>query len=93
MGLNYNELISKNSENKILKSTLYREKTNVFVYYILKMILLYDYDHFLSWCQDNNSLLLKLKVEIESLFKTIEPISNISNNKESFLINSSLSIE
>jgi len=61
MGLNYNELISKNSENKILKSTLYREKTNVFVYYILKMILLYDYDHFLSWCRDNNSLLLKFR--------------------------------
>ena len=61
MGLNYSELISNNNENKILKTTLYREKTNVFTYYILKMILLYDYDNFLSWCYENNNLLLKFR--------------------------------
>uniref|UniRef100_A0A6C0C5K1 Uncharacterized protein n=1 Tax=viral metagenome TaxID=1070528 RepID=A0A6C0C5K1_9ZZZZ len=61
MGLNYGELISNNDENIYLKSTLYREKTNVFTYYVLKMVLLYDYDDFLNWCCTNNNLMLKFK--------------------------------
>jgi hypothetical protein len=61
MGLNYKELISKNIEDIQLRHTLYREKTNVFCYYILKTILLYNYDDFLIFCSQNNSSLLKFK--------------------------------
>jgi hypothetical protein len=61
MGLDYKELISKNNEDIQLRHTLYREKTNVFCYYILKTILLYNYDDFLIFCLQNNSSLLKFK--------------------------------
>ncbi len=41
-------------ENLIDRSHLYEEKTNVFAYYIVKTILLYHYDDFLSFCHENN---------------------------------------
>ena len=37
------------------QSNLYEEKTNVFAYYILKNILLYNYDDFMSSCHSNNN--------------------------------------
>jgi hypothetical protein len=41
-------------ENLIDRHRLYEEKTNVFAYYIVKTILLYHYDDFLSFCHENN---------------------------------------
>jgi len=41
-------------ENLIDRSHLYEEKTNAFAYYIVKTILLYHYDDFLSFCHENN---------------------------------------
>ena len=38
-------------ENKVL----FKQKTNVFEYYILKMILLFNYIDFLLLCNDNNT--------------------------------------
>ena len=35
-------------------SHLYEEKTNVFAYYILKTILLYNYDEFIELCDKEN---------------------------------------
>lgn len=67
MGLTYKEFISNTEENKILKHTLYRENTNVFTYYILKMVLLFNYDSFLYWCNVNNSSLLKFRLTPNNL--------------------------
>ncbi len=61
MGLNYKELISRNTDDINLRYTLYREKTNVFCYYILKSVLLYNYDDFLLFCKNNNTNILKFK--------------------------------
>ena len=61
------KLISNTPDNKILKKTLYRENTNVFTYYILKMILLFNYDSFLFWCKKNNSSLLKFRLTSNNL--------------------------
>ena len=38
---------------------MYQEKSNVFVYYIVTMILLNNYPLFIRWCGDNNSKLLQ----------------------------------
>ena len=61
MGLNYKEMISNDTDDIQLKYTLYREKTNVFCYYILKTILLYNYDEFILFCEKNNNLLIKFR--------------------------------
>ena len=61
MGLNYNDLYMKTKKSQILRDTMYKEETNVFPYYIIKTILLNNYQSFLSWCQTNNFALLQFK--------------------------------
>ena len=61
MGLTYNDLYSKSQHSKNLRDNLYREKTNVLSYYVLKTILINNYQHFLFWCKSNNFSLLQFK--------------------------------
>ena len=61
MGLNYNDLYMKTKKSQMLRDTMYKEETNVFPYYIIKTILLNNYQSFLSWCQTNNFALLQFK--------------------------------
>jgi len=61
MGLTYNDLYSKNKKSKVLRDTLYREDTNVLSYFIIKTILLNNYDDFLLWCNNNNNSLFQFK--------------------------------
>jgi len=61
MGLSYNDLYSKTPHSKILRETMYKEKTNVLSYYVIKTILLNNYQGFLSWCKTNNLSLLQFK--------------------------------
>jgi hypothetical protein len=61
MGLNYNDLYMKTKKSQMLRDTMYKEETNVFPYYIIKTILLNNYQCFLSWCDTNNFSLLQFK--------------------------------
>lgn len=61
MGLKYTDLYSENKNSLLLRKNLYKEKSNVLSYYILKTILLYNYQGFLSWCKTNNFSLLQFK--------------------------------
>jgi hypothetical protein len=54
MGLTYKDLYSQTHQSKILRDNLYKEKTNVLSYYVIKTILLNNYPSFLLWCQKNN---------------------------------------
>ena len=49
MNLEYRDLYGTK-----IGSILYKEKSNVFSYYILKMILLNNYEEFIPWCYFNN---------------------------------------
>jgi hypothetical protein len=61
MGLTYKDLYSKNINSKIMRETLYKENTNVLSYYVIKTILLNNYQGFLFWCKKNNLSLLQFK--------------------------------
>jgi hypothetical protein len=61
MGLTYTDLYSKNIHRKILRETLYKEKTNVLSYYVIKTILMNNYQDFLFWCSKHNLSLLQFK--------------------------------
>jgi hypothetical protein len=61
MGLEYKDLYSNSKHSAIVRENLYKEKTNVLSYYIIKAILLYNYQSFLSWCNKNNFVLLEFK--------------------------------
>jgi len=60
MGLTYKDMYSEKRESQMLR-TLYKEKTNVLSYYVIKCIIMNDYQRFLSWCQINNYSLFQFK--------------------------------
>ena len=75
MGLTYKTLYEKDSRSTILRESLYKEKTNVFPYYILKLILMFNYKQFILWCKTNNETLLKFNethTSLNSFFEFFE---------------------
>uniref|UniRef100_A0A6C0EWE1 Uncharacterized protein n=1 Tax=viral metagenome TaxID=1070528 RepID=A0A6C0EWE1_9ZZZZ len=61
MGLKYEDLYSKTLQSKTMRETLYKEHTNVLAYYVITLVLLNNYQGFLSWCDKNNLSLLQFK--------------------------------
>ena len=55
MGLSYEDLYSRDEKSVLLRSTMYRENTSVFSYYILTSIFLNDFQGFMTWCKYNTS--------------------------------------
>ena len=64
MNLNYEYLYSTDTNTADLRNTMYREKTSVFAYYVITLILLSDYQGFIFWCSTNNISLLQFKKTI-----------------------------
>jgi hypothetical protein len=52
MGLTYKDLYSKSEQ---LRNTLYKENTNILSYYIIKTVLINNYQMFLYWCLKHNT--------------------------------------
>lgn len=61
MGITYKDLYSKNEHSRIIRENLYKEKSNILSYYIIKTILINNYQSFLSWCKKNHLSLLQFK--------------------------------
>jgi hypothetical protein len=67
MGLSYTDLYSNTKHSSILRENLYKENTNVLSYYIIKTIILNNYQGFLEWCNKNNLSLLDFKKTIGNM--------------------------
>jgi hypothetical protein len=61
MGLNYETLVKKDKQSAVKREALYKEKTSILAYYIIKTILMNNYQGFLDWCQINNYKLYDFK--------------------------------
>ena len=61
MGLTYKSLYSNDKDHSSLREKLYKEKTNVLAYYVLKTVLMSNYEAFLEWCLTNNTSLFLFK--------------------------------
>jgi len=85
MGLQYKDLYSKSKHSTILRENLYKENTNVLSYYIIKMVLLDNYQGFLYWCKHNNLSLLDFKKTIGNLTELCKFIE--TNYKNRYLLN------
>ena len=91
MGLQYEDLYSKDEHSKVLRDHLYKEKTNVLAYYVIKTIIINNYQSFLLWCKTNNILLMQFKKTplnqnefcrfIEKNYKTRSILESISNTQ------------
>jgi len=66
MGLTYSDLYSHSHNSSILRENLYKEHTNVLSYYVIKCVLMNNYQGFLSWCKSNNLSLLQFKKTISN---------------------------
>tara|TARA_Y100000389_G_scaffold53846_1_gene49662 strand:- start:7586 stop:8776 length:1191 start_codon:yes stop_codon:yes gene_type:complete len=53
MNLSYEQLYEKDKMSDVSR-LLYKERTHVFSYYILKCVLLYHYNEFVLWCLKND---------------------------------------
>jgi hypothetical protein len=67
MDITYKNLYEKNEYSENIRNTMYKENTSVLSYYILTLILLNNYQDFLSWCNTNNTSLLQFKKTISNL--------------------------
>ena len=75
LGLNYEMLYSNTKTNIQLKQMLYKENTNLYTYYILKVVLLIYYQDFFEWCDIYNTNILmfnKLKYNLNGFFLFIK---------------------
>ena len=94
MGLSYQDLYSNSKRSAMIRDNLYKEKSNVLSYYIIKCVLINNYQDFLSWCLKNNLSLLDFKKTtgnqmqfckfIEKNYKTHSMLDGI-NESEFFL--------
>ena len=94
MGLTYKSLYSNDKIHSSLREKLYKEKTNVLAYYVIKTVLMSNYEQFLEWCfTNNNSLFLFKKTQkklmdfcvfIENHYKNIRMNRDIDNVEHFF---------
>ena len=75
MGLTYHDLHTAS------KATLYKENTNVFVYYILKCIFLFNMNNFLNWCVKNNTNMIAFDANKDNFTKLSHFIKSKYNSK------------
>ena len=78
-----------------VRNTLYKEDTSVLSYYIITLILLNNYQTFLSWCDTNNTSILQFKKTTANIdafcnfigkkYKTKSMLDGIACSKELFV--------
>jgi hypothetical protein len=85
MGVTYKDLYSESDRSRINRENLYKEKTSVLSYYIIKTIMINNYQGFLSWCKTNNLSLLQFKKTLKNQIEFCKFIEN--NYKSSSMIN------
>lgn len=81
MNLDYKDLYCKDKVNTYKRETFYKENTNVFSYYILKSITLFNLEEFIFWCNDNNLSLLDFYKSNTNIQKFINFIESKYKNK------------
>jgi len=91
MGLSYEDLYLNRTESRLLRETLYKEKTNVLAYYVIKTVMMNNYPSFLLWCNKNNLSLIAFKKTItnqkkfcefiEKNYKSPSMLENIDNSE------------
>jgi hypothetical protein len=63
MGITYKSLYSSDKNSIELINMCYKDKTNVLCYYIIKLVLLDNYQEFFIWCLKNNINLLMFNID------------------------------
>jgi hypothetical protein len=102
MDIHYKDLYEKTIHSEYIRDTLYKEKTSVFSYYVVTLLLLNNPNDFLKWCSEKNKKLLQFKqtkanlnefclyiekkYKMKDLLKNIDCIENFYKKIESNII-------
>jgi hypothetical protein len=76
MGIKYENLFKNDKISIAARKHLYKEKANVFAYYIVTSILMNDYTKFLKWCNVNNFAIMKFNKTPRTLTSFYDFIKN-----------------
>ena len=92
MGLKYRDLFSNSKRSSLLRENLYKEKTNVLSYYVIKAVLMNNYQGFLNWCKTNNHSLIQFEKTsrnqknycefIKNSYKTASMLDNVIETQD-----------
>ena len=92
MGLQYKDLFSNSKRSALIRENLYKEKTNVLSYYVIKAVLMNNYQGFLHWCNTHNRSLIqfektsKNQIEycefIKSNYKSASMLENVLETQD-----------
>ena len=76
MGLIYKYLYDDAALSEKARRYLYKEKTNIFSYYIIRSILLFNSYYFIMWCKRNNTNMINFDKNKNNLNRFYHFISN-----------------
>jgi hypothetical protein len=87
MNLRYSDLYSSNPKAQMRRLHFYKEESNVFAYYIITALLLFNVDKFLMWCYENNGNLIRYSYSYANNASFIDLISRTyrSDSFKSFI--------
>jgi hypothetical protein len=85
MDMTYSMLVNKNIDNNI-KEGLYKENTNVFCYYIIKGLMLFNNNNTIRFFKDNNTSLLNFDNTPQTLKNFLNLIKTYHNKKEMIVV-------
>ena len=80
MGIKYPNLYSTDKVSMGVRRYLFKEKTNVFAYYIIKTLLLYNNTDFLLWCKEHNNNIMTFNKSPPTLSSFLQFIHQNHNN-------------
>ena len=80
MNLTYDMLINPDMKEQV--NQLYRENTNVFAYFIVKLLLVFNDNKFIKWCKKNNPHIVKFLNTEKNLSSLFNFIKTMYKNKE-----------
>ena len=82
MGMDYKDLYEATEKSALLRRTMYKEKTNVLSYYVVRMILMTNMQATLNWCDVNNGsdMLLQFKKTAQNQRAFCDFIGKYYNN-------------
>ena len=67
MGLEYKNLFLPGTPHLEVRKQLYKEGTNIFVYYVIVALLMNNYADFMVWCLQNNTNFLNFTPNIKNV--------------------------
>tara|TARA_Y100000991_G_C21946939_1_gene337895 strand:- start:687 stop:1442 length:756 start_codon:yes stop_codon:yes gene_type:complete len=80
MNLTYDMLINPDMKEQV--NQLYRENTNVFAYFIVKLLLVFNDNKFIKWCKKNNPHVVKFLNTEKNLTSLFNFIKTMYKNKQ-----------